>query len=118
MHGLDKDINLSFLAGRELIQVAIGQYQTVFAFDRGVAISIEGRFIYASRSEQVEWRPGASHAAAKAVALLGSIVDNFVAEEDGTLKLFFSNGDQLRVLDDSSEYESYQITAPGITIAV
>ncbi len=33
MHGLRSDIDLSFLNGREVIQLAIGAFQTPFAFE-------------------------------------------------------------------------------------
>jgi len=36
MYGLKKDIDLSFLTGRELIQLAIGVYQVQFGFDEDV----------------------------------------------------------------------------------
>lgn len=46
MYGLKSDIDLSFLNGRELIQVAIGLYQIQFGFDGDVRISVEGEFSY------------------------------------------------------------------------
>lgn len=44
MYGLKKEIDLSFLTGRELIQVAIGSFQVQFHFDEDVALSAEGDF--------------------------------------------------------------------------
>lgn len=44
MYGLKKEIDLSFLTGRELIQVAIGSFQVQFHFDEDVALSVEGDF--------------------------------------------------------------------------
>ena len=46
MYGLDRDIDLSFLKGREVEQIAIGVYQITFAFDEDVRISVEVRFSY------------------------------------------------------------------------
>jgi hypothetical protein len=36
MYGLKTEIDLSFLTGRELIQLAIGVYQVQFGFDQEV----------------------------------------------------------------------------------
>lgn len=41
MYGLPADINLEFLVGRELIQVAVGLHEIVLVFDDNVSISIE-----------------------------------------------------------------------------
>ena len=38
MYGLRKEIDLSFLTERELIQVAIGSFQVQFHFDEDVAV--------------------------------------------------------------------------------
>ena len=42
----------------------------------------------------------------------------FEGKADGTLTLMFSNGQRLTILDNSKEYESYDITRPGQTIVV
>jgi hypothetical protein len=46
MFGLKKDIDLSFLNGREVEQVSVGLYQVQFGFDEDVRISVEGEFRY------------------------------------------------------------------------
>lgn len=118
MHGLDTTIDLSFLKGREVLQVAIGVHDVQFTFDKDVRISITGSFRYASREGTFEWQPGAPQAAAPALRLLGATVEQVHGQKDGTLELALSTGDRLTVLDDSKEFESYTITRPGQTIVV
>jgi len=118
MHGLKKDVDLSFLTGREVVQVAIGMYQVIFAFDEDVSISVEGAFTYSDRARETVWKPTSPDAAASAVVLLGTKVEQAKGEENGTLTLTFSNGGCLTIPDSSREYESYQITRPGETIVV
>lgn len=120
MYGLSKEIDLSFLNGRELTQVAIGVYQVQFGFDENVRISVESYFSYSDGQEEWIWRPepGASQIAARTVALLGATIQSFEAHEDGTLTLAFCGGQRLTILDNSKEYESYEITLPGRTIVV
>jgi hypothetical protein len=120
MYGLKKEIDLSFLTGRELIQLAIGVYQIQFGFDEEVRISVEGEFRYFDGQAEWTWRPerDSSSIAARAVALLGATIESFGSNVDGTLTLAFSNYHRLTIVDSSEEYGSYDITRPGQTIIV
>jgi hypothetical protein len=120
MHGLKKKIDLSFLTGRELIQVAIGSFQVQFRFDEDVAVSVEAEFRYFDGQEEWIWRqePSSLQVAGRTVAMLGASITSFESSENGTLALTFSNGHRLTIVDSFKEYESYDITRPGHTIIV
>jgi uncharacterized protein DUF6188 len=118
MYGLKREVDLTFLQGRELIQIAIGMYHVSFNFDEKVSISVEGKFEYTSMANSSEWRPGAPLVAATTVNLLTARVEAVQGQEDGTLELTFSNGDRLVIRDTSTKYESYQISRRGETIIV
>lgn len=118
MYGLDTSIDLSFLRGREVVQIAIGIHQVIFGFDADVSITVEGAFQYAARGECSKWGPGMPDAATPTLRLLGRTVREVQGHSDGTLKIGFSNGDYLTILDASKQYESYQISSPGKTIVV
>ena len=120
MYGLKRDIDLSFLNGREVVQVAIGIHQIQFGFDEDVMIYVESQFTYFAGEEECIWKPepGAAQIASRTVSLLGAKIQSFEGQENGTLTLVFSNGHRLTIPDSSKEYESYQITRPGVTIVV
>ena len=120
MYGLKKEIDLSFLAGRELGLVAIGLYQVRFGFDKDVAISVDAEFRYFDGQNEWIWRqePVSWQVAARTLDLLGSAITGVGRDENGTLSLTFSNGHRLSVLDSNKEYQSYDITRPGETIIV
>jgi hypothetical protein len=120
MYGLKKEIDLSFLAGRELIQIGIGLYQVQFHFDEDVTVSVEAEFRYFDGRDEWNWRqePSSHQIAARMVAMLGASITNLERNENGTLALMFSNGHSLTILDPFKEYESYAITRPGQTIIV
>jgi hypothetical protein len=120
MYGLSRDIELTFLNRREVIQVAIGLYQIIFGFDDNVTISVRAQFNYFDGNSELIWKPepGSAQIAARTLALLGATVESFESHESGTLALMFSNGHRLTILDSSKEYESYDITRPGQTIVV
>jgi hypothetical protein len=120
MYGLRKEIDLSFLTGRELIQVAIGSFQVQFHFDEDVTVSVEAEFRYFDGQDEWIWQqePSSPQIAARTVAMLGASITSFETNENGTLALTFSNGHRLTILDSFKEYESYDITRPGQTIIV
>jgi|ERR1700675_1533074 Family of unknown function (DUF6188) len=118
MHGLDKNVDLTFLIGREVIQICIGTYQVIFGFDKDVAVSVEQGFEFVSGTTSAGWVPGEPTLAAATVALLGASVNSVHAQENGTLELAFSTGARLVLRAENSKYESYQITRPGHTIVV
>ena len=118
MYGLKQETDISFLKGREAIQIAVGQYQIIFAFDEDVTISVEGSWELHTGENVMTWTPGATHAAAAALNLLGATVTDVKGELDGTLKLTFSEERTLMIFDSSKQYESYQVNKPGITIVV
>jgi hypothetical protein len=108
MYGLNKDINLSFLGGREVGQVAIGIYQIIFGFDEDVTISAYSQFNYFDGRDEWIWKPepGVVQIAARTLSLLGTTIENFEGHENGSLSLVFANGQRLIFLDSSKEYES------------
>jgi hypothetical protein len=113
-------MDLSFLAGRQVVQVTIGVYQVQFSFDEDVIISVQSQFVYFDGQQEWIWKPepGAAHAAARTVSLLAATVQSVEGQEKGSLFLLFSNGHRLSIFDSSKEYESYDITRPGQTIIV
>jgi len=120
MYGFKKDLDVSFLVGLELGQIAIGQYQVQFGFDQDTRISVELFFRYTSAEGTVEWtqQPQSSKAAAATLNLLGASVVAATIADAKTLNLEFSNGDRLQLLDVSEQYESLSITRPGLNLYV
>jgi Family of unknown function (DUF6188) len=120
MYGLRKEIDLSFLTGRELIQVAIGSFQVQFHFDEDVTVSVEAEFRYFDGQDEWVWQqePISPQIAARTIAMLGASIISFEINQNGALALTFSNGHRLTILDSFKDYESYDITRPGQTIIV
>ena len=57
MYGLKEDIDLSFLNGRELTQVAVGSFDVLFNFDEDASISVIGQFKYFDDERECDWTP-------------------------------------------------------------
>lgn len=118
MYRLKKDLDLSFLENLELIQVCVGIFQVQFVFESDVVLSVENTFKHSSNGTVSEWRPNVVEAATSVLKLLGTTSKTIEAVNEQTLRLGFSNGDTLEMTDDSDQYESFTITAPGKTIVV
>ncbi len=108
MHGLPKDVDLSFLADAELLQVCFGSNEVILKFDKEISITVESRF-RVRIDECEEDYDDASPSAALLVRFLSSSITEVVGQEDGTLHLEFSQGGTIEIYDSSQEYESYQI---------
>ena len=64
MYGLDPAIGVSFIEGRELIQIAVGRHQVRFAFDKNVTISVEQKYECRFKGELATSEPERMDAAA------------------------------------------------------
>jgi hypothetical protein len=120
LYGLRKGIDLTFLTGREVTQVAVGVFQVQFHFDEDVSISVESQFTYFDGQREWTWEQGLTFAqvAIRTVSLLSAKIQSFEAQENGTVSLAFSNGHRLTIFDSSKDYESYTISHHGGTIVV
>lgn len=118
MHGLPKHTDLGFLIGKQVFHLCFGEYHTSIGFDH-VAISMEGKHVYSIAEENrvVVWERG-SPPNADLLRLLGKVVSEAAVIEVGTVELSFSQGDTLRLFDDSTQYESYQISSENRSIVV
>jgi hypothetical protein len=118
MHGITGDLDFSFLKDKELIQIAIGQFQVQFHFRGDIGVSVENTFVYHSADGLIVWHPNEIAAAAAPLKLLGKSVTRVKTDPPTTLWLEFENGERLAVVDGSREYESFTVTRPGQTIVV
>jgi len=112
MYGLPNDVDLSFLNGMELIQICVGQYQVQLHFfgGKGATISIEHRMTHRVKKKVTVWEEGKTPSAASSLLLLlGTSIVGVKTKEDGTLRLQFSNKDEVVIFDDSPGYEAYTI---------
>ena len=117
VHGLPKDVDLSFFEGKRLIQVCIGEYQVIFHFDDDVSLAVEVSIRHSSQDSEYVFRDF-KRDRAELPRLLSEVVTAVSTGAKSTLTLTFSNGDSIEVADENEHYESYQITHKGTTVAV
>ncbi len=118
MYGIPAGIDWTFIIGTELQQLCIGIHQLSLQFSGDVAIGVECDFEHAGHPAAASQCRGLPGRAPSLISLLGSRVDAVAREGGRVLVLSFSNGEQLRILDSNESFESFQITARGLTIIV
>lgn len=132
MYGLAANIDLSFLAGIELLEIRVGRYQVRLEFENLVAISIRGLLFVSSvdgggHAPPISCSEGLAKAMgnasvcstmARLIQLLGHRVDAIKRTRDGTLILSFEHSGRVTILDSNCGFESYEISHGDRTIIV
>ncbi len=117
MHGLAADTDLEFLVGSTLGQVCIGEHQVILNLlprgdpwtDPGTSITVESS-VRLEMPTQAEFVSDAKLLLGPAlVPLLGATVTDASVVPPGTLRLAWSSGHILDILDSHEHYESYVV---------
>jgi len=107
MYVLSKDFDVSMLVGKKLELICFSSNTINLSFEEDVSITILGSFIYRrdpNESKSVQKVPVSS---SDLMCLTDQTVRYAEACEQGSLDLHFDNGQDLLLLDDSRDYESY-----------
>ena len=109
MYGLPSDFDPSVFVGHKLNLLSFTENTIHFAFDGDIAITTTSSFVHVHSLHE----PGRKHVvpveSSRLMSLVGKTVSRSSAEPGGTLSLHFEDGEQLSLLDDSREYESYTV---------
>lgn len=119
MYGLPRDFDLTMLIGQRLEQVCFSENQVWLHFHPDLRIGIESSFscrqplsgANVSRMKVPVKESDLMH-------LLGARIVRASGTQEGTLSLTFENGHEVKVFDDSAEYESYGIATGAREIIV
>jgi hypothetical protein len=118
VYGIQKNADFSFLLGKTVEQVCLGQYQTqIHLDDANISIECKHTLFVAEGSREIIWERDEfpSEGISK---LLGQSLSRVAVEDSGALEFTFSQGDRLSLFDDSEQYESFQITCGVLWIVV
>ena len=108
MYGLPHDFDASVFVGRELESVCFAANSIELSFDQDVSITLQGTFRFRPSTEDDEETCAVPVERSNLMRLVGRVIDRAASAPDGTLILFAGEA-TLTCVDDSPEYESYQI---------
>ena len=118
MYGIPADVDWKFIIGKELLQLRIGRHHVSLRLAGDTAIGVECDFEHTSHPAAAGASLGLAGRATTLISLLGSRVVEVTRDGERALVLSFSNGEQLRLIDSNEHFESFQVTARGLTIIV
>ena len=107
MHGLPATFDPGVFVGRRLDQVSFTENTVHFQFDGGISITVLSSFLVKLGDKRVEERVPVR--SSEVMRLVGKVVRLADARPDGMLKVTFDGGEMLTFIDDSAQYESYQL---------
>jgi hypothetical protein len=123
MHGFgDAPAELIALVGYEVSQVCLGEFQTQLILTQSVLpdarLRIEGRYVHEIRAEARENEQAASSCGPNELyRLVGKSITDVRVLSPESAEIAFSNGDTLRIVDDS-RYECLVLTLADKIIVV
>lgn len=117
MHGFSEDLKLDGVIGSEIQQICLGRYDVQFLFGSGTRICVqslvevfEGEELVATWDEERNWTTTAFQ------KLLSETVDSYAVLNKQVMEIRFQNKLQLRLHDNSTQYQSLQIYPEFIVI--
>lgn len=110
MKGLSLDTDLTFLRGRELLQVCIGSNEVQMNFDEEVRITIESTCEYFENDVLLHEIENYKNSANIICVLVGLVIIDAKVDSAGGFSLLFDGLRCLHVLNSVSNYESFSIT--------
>ena len=122
MYGVTNDIDLSSFMGARLDQIGLGLHHLQFHFDPTCSICVEGEWeligsdgVTIDRSLNENQKPS-DRKEYRLHYCLGRVVVKTAVEPPKSISLTFEEGFVLRIIDNSTHYESFQIEPGGIIV--
>ena len=112
--------SLSFLKGKELLQICIGLYQIILKFEASLCISVEGKIIIRSGAKIISWNQKFEKADFLISDILGSKIFDVDINEDYTISINLDKDNSVIELykTGKNDFESYNIEDPDNNIIV
>ncbi len=107
MYGLPANLDLSFLHGRVLLQLSVGQNEVILNFDEDFSTTVTSSITFTFADGTYRHYTDFKEAAHTASALLGHQITSAKRKDGGTLCVKFDGDWGIEVFDDSQHYESY-----------
>lgn len=118
MFGLPEDVDLSFLVHATLLQVCLGESETIMNLEPGISMMIASVMVLEIAGEERREFDSTLDCARFLVPLLGQSIVGVDGQPDGRLTLDWSGDVRLEILDSYEEFESYTIRQGNTLIVV
>lgn len=109
VHGIPDSDTFAFIEGRVLEQLCFGQPSLILNFDDDLSITVEGSLGIALPGAEEITVDDALGVASTLVRLISDVVADTGVSDSRSISLTFGGGQILRLIDNSEQYESFQI---------
>jgi hypothetical protein len=122
MHGIPKNLDLSQFKNALLLQICLGEHIVYFKFDSSATIGVEGAWrLIDSEGELIDQsikdtEKNTDRQYYKLHLLLGKKVLSYIVDSPTSFTLIFEENYELKLIDDSKQYESISIQPGDIFI--
>ncbi len=121
MYGIPENLNLTFLLGAEVVQISLGSFDVQIHFHPEASIAINGsgwqlRDTEGKIIDQASQEPACDRTPFLLHRLLGRRVQAIQLSPPEWVEVQFEGGLVLRIIDDSEQYESFEIWPPGLIV--
>ncbi len=109
MYVLPHNTDVAFMLGKELLQVSIGLNEVILGFHGNLGITIQSAVVFDRKNQarrQIEAPPDIGVAF---LPELGKPLINVAILDDGSFELVFSDETRVTLLNDSPQYECFQV---------
>jgi len=110
MFGVQKDVNLDFLVEKKLLSVSFLKHSFSLFFEDEIKIQVEAAVSFKPANVKLSQHHRIETIANRLVELIDKNITSYSVLDDKRILLNFSNADELVLIDDSEEYESFTIT--------
>ena len=118
MYGLQSSTDLTFLVGRKLEQLRLGEFDVQFSFDLDITISVQSRINYISEQESTLISAEHPYQTKDLWQLIGLKVLKIEILADGNLSISFDSDKSIIIIEIQDNFESYTIWNNGKFIAI
>jgi hypothetical protein len=113
VYGLPADFDASFFVGCTLNQIWFQEFSMQFLFGddfaAGPTITLQSSYVFRATEDADAEQQEVPVSSSGVMQLVGLDVIGTSSRTDGTLRLDFEDGASIDFLDDTSQYEAYQI---------
>lgn len=117
MYGVPENLDLTFLHGREVVQIRLGLYQIQLHFHPDATIAVEGEWeLFDAEGRELDRMESPRTKPFQLHRLLGKLVAGSEVSPPLWFALRFEGGELLRVYDRETQYESFSIQPGNIFV--
>lgn len=114
---MPNDFDVSYLAGQQLLQLAVGENEIILNFENASLTAMTG-FDVVFHDTTTTWVPGNPETARSALSLVGQTIAEVRVSSEALLIITFIRGAAIHLKDDSDQFESFTISHEGSTLVV